>query len=213
MSRKKKTRRPELLYIMGVEGANQEKKYFESLKVLINEVEERKYNIDFRFVEPFGGNPKCVAERVINTSVGKENKIAVFDYDGMKEKFEEALDLCDEKSVDIGYTNYCFDLWLVWHKEDLFSVVPNQHAYGADVKRLFGIGSNEDFKKRAVVERINSQIRLDDIKAAITRAESVCIDSRPDVNKETSPNGHNYYNNPDTSMHVVLKEIFSKVGI
>ena len=54
--------------------------YFEKIKVLINSLPNRKSNIDFRFVEPFGGDPKCVVERVLNTSIGRTNKITIFDH-------------------------------------------------------------------------------------------------------------------------------------
>lgn len=213
MSRSKNIRKIELLYILGVEGANQERMYFELLKSLINNVEKRKYNVDFRFSEPFGGDPKCVVERVINTSIGKENKIAVFDYDGKREKFEEALDLCDEGNISIGYTNYCFDLWLIWHKEDYLNSAQDQHSYEPDVKRVFGLSDSQNMKKESAVRKINDQIGLVEIREAIKRAEIVCKNNKLEKDDIKSLNGYSYYNNPDTSIHIILKNIFDKVGI
>ena len=68
-----------------------------------------------------------VVERTIQKSIGKENKVSVFDYDGKKDKYEEAIDLTIENKIELGYTNYCFDLWLILHKEDYFDIVQNQH--------------------------------------------------------------------------------------
>ena len=66
-----------------------------------------------------------MVERTIQKSIGKENKVSVFDYDGKKDKYEEAIDLAIENKIELGYTNYCFDLWLILHKEDYFDIVQN----------------------------------------------------------------------------------------
>ena len=115
-----KIRRPQFLCIVGCEGKNQERIYFDKVAELVNCVEERTHDLVFDYAEPYGGNPKCVVERTIQKSIGKENKVSVFDYDGKKDKYEEAIDLAIENKIELGYTNYCFDLWLILHKEDYF---------------------------------------------------------------------------------------------
>lgn len=92
-----KPRLPELLYIVGCEGKNQERLYFERIKVLINDIPTRKKNIDFSFAEPYGGDPLCVVNRTIEKSIMKTNKLSVFDYDRKKEKYEQAIDLGIDK--------------------------------------------------------------------------------------------------------------------
>ena len=91
----KEIRKPELLYIVGCEGKNQEKKYFERVQYIINSIPSRTWNVLFDFAEPFGGNPRCVVERTINKSIGKSKKMAIFDYDGKQKEYEEALELAD----------------------------------------------------------------------------------------------------------------------
>lgn len=43
----------------------------------MNCVEERTHDLVFDYAEPYGGNPKCVVERTIQKSIGKENKVSV----------------------------------------------------------------------------------------------------------------------------------------
>lgn len=102
-----KIRRPQFLCIVGCEGKNQERIYFDKVAELVNCVEERTHDLVFDYAEPYGGNPKCVVERTIQKSIGKENKVSVFDYDGKKDKYEEAIDLAIENKIELGYTNYC----------------------------------------------------------------------------------------------------------
>ena len=82
-----KIRRPQFLCIVGCEGKNQERIYFDKVAELVNCVEERTHDLVFDYAEPYGGNPKCVVERTIQKSIGKENKVSVFDYDGKKDKY------------------------------------------------------------------------------------------------------------------------------
>ena len=136
-----KIRRPQFLCIVGCEGKNQERIYFDKVAELVNCVEERTHDLVFDYAEPYGGNPKCVVERTIQKSIGKENKVSVFDYDGKKDKYEEAIDLAIENKIELGYTNYCFDLWLILHKEDYFDIVQNQDAYADKLRQVFGLAA------------------------------------------------------------------------
>lgn len=203
-------RKPELLYIVGCEGINQEQKYFKNLENLINSISSRKCNIHFDIAPPFGGNPLCIVERTINRSIGKTNKISVFDYDGQTTKYEEALELAQENKIQVGYTNYCFDLWLILHKEDFFEPVSHQDNYATHVRRIFGLDVGADIKKAPNVDNIMTQIGLYDIYSAIKRAEyieNINLGKTP----HTTPNQHvKYYDNPDTQMHSVIKRIFNK---
>lgn len=99
-----KIRRPQFLCIVGCEGKNQERIYFDKVAELVNCVEERTHDLVFDYAEPYGGNPKCVVERTIQKSIGKENKVSVFDYDGKKDKYEEAIDLAIENKIELGWS-------------------------------------------------------------------------------------------------------------
>lgn len=209
----KELRKPELLYIIGCEGKNQEKKYFEKVQNLINSIPSRTWNVLFDFAEPFGGNPRCVVERTINKSIGKSNKMAIFDYDGKQKEYEEALELAEENKIELGNTNYCFDLWLILHKEDYFYPVSHQDDYASDLRRVFGLPADANIKKEANVNKIISQIELNDIIAAIKRANKIEQDNLKRTQHHTPNSKIAYYDNPDTQMHIALKTIFNKTGI
>lgn len=207
-----KIRRPQFLCIVGCEGKNQERIYFDKVAELVNCVEERTHDLVFDYAEPYGGNPKCVVERTIQKSIGKENKVSVFDYDGKKDKYEEAIDLAIENKIELGYTNYCFDLWLILHKEDYFDIVQNQDAYANKLRQVFGLAADANIKKEKRVTEIVNQIGLSDIKNAIQRGKKISEDNQgKEANK--TPKENRYYDNPDTQMHVLLQFLFAKVGI
>lgn len=205
-------RRPQLLCIIGCEGINQEKSYFMKVQDLINSIEARTYDLLFDFAEPFGGDPKCVVQRVVAKSIGKKNKGAVFDYDGKQTKYEEAIDLAIENQITLGYTNYCFDLWLILHKEDYFNSVDSQDDYARELRRAYGLRRDANIKKKEQVDLILNQIDLECIKAAIARADFITSRNRQEEANITLQN-HEYYNNPDTKMNNLLKTIFKKVGV
>lgn len=200
------------MYIIGCEGANQEKLYFEKIQEIVNSIEERTYDLLFDFAEPFGGDPKCVVERAVKKSIGKMNKAAVFDYDGKKEKYEEAIDLAMDKQITLGYTNYCFDLWLILHKEDYICSVNSSDGYIEELRRVYGLKDNANVKKRDQVKAILEKINLEDIKAAIRRAEMI-VASNLEKEANKTMKEYEYYDNPDTQMHEMLKSVFSKTGI
>lgn len=207
-----KARRPQFLCIIGCEGKNQERIYFDKVAELVNCVEERTQDLIFDYAEPYGGDPKCVVERTIQKSIGKENKVAVFDYDGKKEKYEEAVDLAIRNKIELGYTNYCFDLWLILHKEDYFEVVENQDSYADKLRQVYGLAEDANIKKeKRVIEMVN-QIGLSDIKSAIQRGRKISEDNQS-KEANTTPEENRYYDNPDTQMHVLLQLLFEKVGI
>ena len=125
---------------------------------------------------------------------------------------KEAIDLAIENKIELGYTNYCFDLWLILHKEDYFDIVQNQDAYADKLRQVFGLAADANIKKEKRVTEIVNQIGLSDIKNAIQRGKKISEDNQgKEANK--TPKENRYYDNPDTQMHVLLQFLFAKVGI
>lgn len=77
---------------------------------------------------------------------------------------------------------------------------------------MFRLPENTDIKKAKKVKSINRQIGINDVKNAIKRAEQIEENNLANVPIKT-PEGNNYYNNPDTQMHKVLLKLFKEVGI
>ena len=207
-----KARKPQFLCIVGCEGKNQERLYFDRIAQLINNVEERTQDLVFDYAEPYGGNPKCVVERTIEKSIGKENKMSVFDYDGKETKYEQAIDLANENHIVLGYSNYCFDLWLVLHKKEYDGTVQNQDGYADVLRSVYGLEPDANIKKEKRVRQIVDQIDLQDVKLAIHRAESIA-DNNKNKNGNVTAGGHRYFDNPDTQMHTLLQFLMKEVGV
>ncbi len=208
-----KLRRAQLLYIVGCEGKNQETLYFDRIQELINSDEKRTFNILFDYAEPYGGNPRCVVERTVLKSIGKTNKLSVFDYDGKKKQYKEAIDMAYDNKIELGNTNYCFDLWLILHKSDYFGSVIHQDDYAEYLRTVYGLGKNKDIKKRENVESIMAQITIEDIKNAIRRAEIIDENNKKRTPHSTPKNHILYYDNPDTQIHKAIKNILHKTGV
>ncbi len=69
-----------------------------------------------------------------------------------------------------------------------------------------------NIKKKDKVQVILSQIEIEDIQAAIVRAELIAVKNlEKEANK--TPKENEYHDNPDTQMHNLLKSIFQKVGV
>ncbi|MCI8373983.1 MAG: RloB domain-containing protein [Lachnospiraceae bacterium] len=205
-------KRPQLLCVLGCEGENQERLYFQKIQELVNKTEKRTHDLSFLYAEPFGGDPKCVVERTITRSIGKTNKASVFDYDGKTSKYEEAIDLAMEHRIVLGYTNYCFDLWLLLHKENYIQAVSNQDGYANELRKAYGLKKGVNIKKKEQVEKIMEQINMEDVITAIARAESIAFHNLKKASHKT-PQGYMYYDNPDTQIHNMLKLLFHKVGV
>ena len=72
--------------------------------------------------------------------------------------------------------------------------------------------NNANVKKRDQVKAILDKIDLEDIKAAVRRAEVITASNLEKESNKT-PQSYEYYDNPDTQMHEMLKDVFSKIGI
>jgi len=83
-------------------------------------------------------------------------------------------------------------------------------AYISDVRRIFGLKSTDDIKNEDVIRRILSQITLDDVKAAIRRAETI---RKSKVKADGTKIGNTtIYSNPDFSIHEFLREVLEDTG-
>ena len=89
-----------------------------------------------------------------NTSIGvpKDLKrdyydydaVCIFDFDNDITKFEDNINTCQKlfkqsgkkstRSIDIAYSNICFDLWLLLHKQDYAAHVSNNNDYIDEAK-------------------------------------------------------------------------------
>ena len=168
----------------------------------------------------------------INTQIGSHKALnrnehidydcaVLFDHDGRETEFYEAIELCqkyDKKYRKRGgnrrtyhaYSNRNFDLWLLLHKEPFSRPVMNNGEYVQEVRRIYGLGNEDDIKKEANIAKILEQIKLSDVREAVKRAESI-------RNKKLETDGKKLsetvvYDNPDLSIHEFIKIVLASAG-
>ncbi len=172
----------------------------------------------------------------INTALGDANKLnknqslpdydraCFFDHDFNKVEFERNLDTCiklnsknkkarnkSEYNTYHAYSNICFDLWLILHKEFTTRLVSSADGYIDDVRRIYLLPKEADIKKEDVIEKIVSQINLDDVRTAISNAQRIRKSKLPTdelLTNEKNP----YYSPPDFSIDVFLNTVLKDAG-
>lgn len=93
-----------------------EKRYFDMVKR-----KHSKSNVKVR-TEAMSKSHISLVEKVISKEKKEKNDIVVvvFDYDGNDvNNIQQAIALANNHNYYIFYTNYCFELWLLLHFEDL----------------------------------------------------------------------------------------------
>ena len=148
---------------------------------------------------------------------------AVFDFDNNEVEFRRNIEICDSLNKKLkpskrkegrhiyhAYSSVNFDLWLILHKEDYNKSVTRNDAYISDVRRIFGLNQTDNIKNEEVINKILSQITLDDVKSAIQRAETI---RKSKVNADSTKIGSTtIYSNPDFSIHEFLRAVFEDSG-
>jgi len=194
-----------------VEG-QQEKLYLQHLAKLLTRFPETV--VQFNVSE---GNAHELTKSYV-----EYDSACLFDYDFNKSEFETNLTICatlnrnnQKKSkrqaarVYHAYTNVCFDLWLVLHKGDYFASVSANDAYVEDVIKLYSLPKGSDIKNKKVMEIILSQITLDDVKKAISRAKLIC--NRKLATDEIRIGVEKYFDNPDLSIHNFIEMVIRDI--
>jgi hypothetical protein len=133
LRRRAPTREPKARMVLVCEGKNTEPEYFRALKRFY-----AKKSLDIVTV-PAAGVPMTLANRAREEARGLKNSVstkkdavcAIFDRDEHP-KFEEAIAFCQRNGILVGYTNPCFELWLIWHFEN-FGATCHRH----DVQKRF----------------------------------------------------------------------------
>ena len=148
---------------------------------------------------------------------------AIFDYDHNDAEFKKNIEFCDKlnkklkptirkegRCVYHAYSNVNFDLWLILHKEDFNGMVSKNDSYITDLKKVYGLKPTDNIKNEEVINKILNQITLDDVKAAIERADNI---RRRKANADCILFGNTKtYSNPDFSIHEFLKAVLQDSG-
>lgn len=115
----------------------------------------------------------------------------------------------------LGYSNYAFELWMVLHKRDCNGPLVHRRQYLTPIKQVFGeqFEDLDHYKEEAAFKRCLGKLNLDDVKAAIHRAESITQNNK-EHNFLIHYKGYSYYReNPALSIHTVVSTILKECGL
>lgn len=178
----------------------QEKKYFEHIAKIIRETNP-SIGIKFKPLSKLN---------VLNESSTDVPKIAVFDYDSNKQEFEKKVKMC--KRTRILYSNLNFDLWLLLHKKQFRKTVTENDDYINEIRREYKLGTTANIKTEDNINRMLSQIKIEDVKTAILNGQEI-MNNKLESDKIYVKRNFSYYNNPSMSIHEFLAELFSELNI
>lgn len=207
-------------YIFSVEGET-EILYFQHLKELILSEDARI------------ANPVIRAEKLSPSRLAKKLSLlspctitVVYDVEDNdaehRMRFENLLKEMklagkSGKSIkyELGYSNIDFELWLILHKKDLFGSIGNKKQYLSHINKIFGtqFAGLKEYKEARCFSQILSQISLQDVKAAIARAEKI-TKQRLSEGSPTKSSGYEWFTkNPSLSVHLAVRKILVECGV
>lgn len=155
------------------------------------------------------------------------DRVCFFDHDFNQVEFERNLNTCiklDSKRKRTkncpgyrtyhAYSNICFDLWLILHREQGYTtrLVSSADGYIDDVKKIYSLGKDADIKEEKVMEKIVSQISLDDVRTAIANAQRI-RKSKLTSDKILTDESNSYYPPPDFSIDMFLNTVLKEAGL
>ena len=207
-------------YFFSVEGET-EVLYFQHLQKLIRSVETRK------------ANPVIRVERIRPSSFSKKISIlkpcsivAVYDvedndtehrkrFEGILKEMKDTENSGKSIKFELGYSNIDFELWILLHKKDMFGSISSRSQYLNNINSVFGTKFQglKEYKVEKNFNQILSQITLEDVKVAITRADKI-IKQRSSEDNPLKSSGYEWYErNPSLSVHSAINKILLECGV
>ena len=212
--------RRNIKYFFSVEGET-ELFYFKHLKELIVAEEKRIANPVIRaeklspskFVKKLSVIHPCSITAVYDVEDNDQDHRIRFENTLKEMKKSEKLGKAIK--YELGYSNIDFELWILLHKKDMFGSISSRSQYLNNITSVFGTkfqGLNE-YKVEKNFNQILSQITLEDVKTAITRADKI-IKQRSSEDKPLKSSGYEWYErNPSLSVHSAINKILLECGV
>lgn len=215
---------------ISVEGINCEKMYFEHLAKLINSSDRSTYNLK---VAPRKMGPLEYAKRNAYKPVESlKNKalpyIHIQDIENYYDDFQRSkfFGIIDEMreaekkfnvSYELGYSNYSFELWMLLHVSDMNYAIHDRESYLKPINEFFHrkFSDLNEFKSHDEFQMILEEfVTLDSVKLAVRRAEKIVQDNNRNKKVKENYRGFAFFHdNPDVTVHEVVRLIFEVCGV
>ena len=207
-------------YVLTVEGET-EKWYFDWLSQIINACDTISDTVSIKATVQ--QSPIKFAKRINNLTT--PTIFHICDVESKEpvhvEKFKNILKEMKKAKTDkgiayiLGYSNFTFELWMMLHKRACNGHLTNRTQYLSHINKAF----NEEFedldkyKAHDAFHRCLSKLSLEDVAAAIDRAETITNMNKENDVKVNSHYGYKYYDeNPSLSIWEVVKKILLDCG-
>lgn len=212
-------RKTSISYYFSVEGET-EKWYLEHLQSLINSSEKAEYSARFivkikkdprEMVKALAFTDKIIINHICDTESNSDEHTKIFraTLDNMK----SACSMGKKVSYRLGYSNFVFDLWIALHKVDCNAQLADRKQYLKYLNDGFKehFISMDEYKEEDNFKRCMEKITLDDVLAAIERAEKIMANSLSSGYKPVEYKKFTYYTeNPSLSVHEIIADIFKQ---
>jgi hypothetical protein len=189
LKRRRHIREPRRRFFVFCEGAQTEPAYFSALRRAFMDALVRVETI------AAAGVPYTLAQsaallarqlglsrhsrKTLNSFEENDQVWAVFDRDEHP-RYAEAVRLCEDTGVRVGYSNTCFELWLILHEED-FDKPDDRHGLQRHLRKL---RPEYDFHKRKVA---NCADLISRVTEAERRAEAQLARRKTDGDADGRP--------------------------
>lgn len=213
------SRKTSKIYHFSVEGET-EKWYLEHLQKLINSSTNAENPVKFiikvkkdprEMVKALTITNKVIINHICDTESNSDEHTKVFrtTLDKMKSACSMRKGVSGYK---LGYSNFAFDLWIALHKTECSGQLADRKQYLSYLNKGFEeqFNSMVEYKQKDNFSRCLEKITLDDVRAAIERAEKIMDNNRLRGYKEEKYKGYTYYTeNPSLSVHKIIAGILS----
>ncbi len=203
-------------YYFSVEGDTEEW-YLDHLQQLINNCEESLYNVKIihnrkkdpcEMVKALSSPNKITINHFCDTESNSDEHTKNFSttLDNMR----AACEMGKKVSYRLGYSNFAFDLWIALHKCDCNTQLSERKQYLKYLNKGFSehFVSMKEYKEEDNFNRCLKKITLDNVIAAIERAERIMANNKSSGYRPVEYKKFTYYTeNPSLSVHEIIADI------
>lgn len=117
---------------------------------------------------------------------------------------------------ELGYSNLTFELWMILHKMDSNNAYTDRRQYLGAINRAYNTSylSLDDYKHENNFKACLAQLSLDDVRAAVKRADRIMDQRANNGCKPVRYRNYPYYReNPSLTINDVIRTIMKDCGL